>query len=447
MKTTFFSHSRIIILSIALISIFACTKKPESIGLDLVDANKPVTGKDTIFDVTAYSVLDTAIGSAQTSLNMLGSMTTQSFGMTTASFYTQLRLSDTYPPFGPNPVADSAVLTLVLSGFYGNVNTQQAVRIYKVNEDILRDSSYLSNTILGIDGTELANYSFVPDTNQIQIVDTTGGANDTSYMAAVVRIPLNSIFTNEIFGLDDSTFASSDEFVSVFKGLYIKPDNITSYGEGAILYFNLLDSRSNLTLYYKNDTAETKSFKFIFNTNNARLGQYKHDYSKSTDQNFKSQLGINSVPDTTLGAQQIYIQGLGGIKTLVHLKGFDTWMEGGHKIINQAKLYLTSKDYNEGFEPPAKLLMFTYNKDGDLATFSDQQQTENYFGGVYDSDTKSYWFRVTMFAQGLYNGDPDYGLVVYPNAKAIRADEVVFYGSDPSIPGHIRVEVIYTDVE
>ncbi|MBC8487351.1 MAG: DUF4270 family protein, partial [Bacteroidetes bacterium] len=120
----------------------SCNKKPETIGLDLVDYNKLYVGYDTIIAITAYSSFEDSVITDETSQNLLGSQYTNVFGLTNTSFYTQLRLSDIQPDFGENPQADSVVFTMVYSGYYGNINTEQTVKIFEINENLYSDSAY-----------------------------------------------------------------------------------------------------------------------------------------------------------------------------------------------------------------------------------------------------------------------------------------------------------------
>ena len=68
---------------------------------------------DTTFEVYAVSEKEEPIITDETSLNLLGSQWSEVSGLTHASFYTHLRLSEVDPDFGTNPVVDSVFFTLV----------------------------------------------------------------------------------------------------------------------------------------------------------------------------------------------------------------------------------------------------------------------------------------------------------------------------------------------
>ncbi len=296
-------HRFVIALSLALLIFTACKKQPEYIGLNLV-VHDTLPVLDTVFSLQAYSVIEDSVVTDETSTNLLGSMLTHNFGLTVASIYTHLRLSTLSPKFGEAPQFDSAFLVMVYSGYYGNITTPQTIRIFEVDTNFYVDSSYYSNRIFSRKDTELANFTFVPNpVDSVQI-------NDSTRVTAQIMIPLNAEFANKILLADSADLVSNDKFLDYFKGIYITVDSMNSEGEGAILYFNLLNARSKVTIYYN----DTLSYNLIFNNNSARVGNFYHNYSRSMNSNFKDQVLQG---DTTVGTQNLYLQGLAGIKTLI----------------------------------------------------------------------------------------------------------------------------------
>jgi hypothetical protein len=434
----------VLFISVIIFSVIACSKKPESIiGLDLLDNGKPFVGFDTTLSVVAYSQVEDSVISDELTYNQLGSMFTPAFGLTNASLFMHLRLASLNPDFGASPVADSIVFSMVYEGAYGNLNSQQNLKIYPVTEDFYLDSTYWSNASFTYDDSKLfASYDFIPDLSDQIVIDTSGDVNDTSYLKAALRIPFDNTFAETIFTLDPESFASNDAFRNGFKGIYIRPENAFTSGEGAILSFNLLDIRSDLTIYYKPapDSAQ-RIFRFIINSNNARVARYEHDYSLSTDQNFINQV-VNG--DTSLGSERLYLQGLGGVQTVIKLPGLNDLAGSGNIIINEARLVMQTMASSGDFGPTEKLVMFKWNEDKLTQFLPDQLQGDAYFGGSLQKSSGSYWFRISLHSQNMINGETDYGLVIYPTGKSIRPNETVLYGSNPSQGGHLRLEVIYT---
>ncbi len=426
------------LFSIFLTILFSCNKRPESIGLDLVNSNRLGVGYDTLLTVSGYSSIDDSVVTNETSLNLVGSMYSDVFGLTNASFYAHLRLNAISPSFGSSPHGDSAFLTLVYSGKYGNTNTPLNVKVYEVTEDFYNNDTtkYFSNTNLSY-STLFADYTFVPNLSDSVVIDTVKYAPE-------LKIPLNSDFMNKIlqaYTIDSNYLASNDYFLQYLKGIYVKTESVMAPGEGSILYFNLLNLRSKVTLYYNDSSA----FDLVFNNSSARIGKFEHDYSLSNDQTFKNQV-LNK--DTLLGKEKLYLQALAGVKTTLKFPELESWINSDNKfVINEVKLILPAYGTTEDLPAPGKLILFELNSDGNLVIGPDQQEGDNYFGGSYDESTQSYQFRISFYIQQLLNGAPDYGLAFYVSAKTINGSELKLFGTDQSLPQRVKLQIIYTKID
>jgi hypothetical protein len=424
---------------------FACADKPETVGLDLLDQNKPFVGSDTVFELSAHSVTDDSVLTDETSVNLLGSIYTETFGRSNSSIYTQIRISSLNPDWGENPVADSVVFSLVYDGYYGNLLTEQTVRAYQILEDLYRDSTYWSNVSFDTETVELAAHTFLPDLTEVPDIDTGGGTPDTTFLRAALRIPMDLSFAEYMFNLDPSQTSSSEAFLEAFKGIYLRNDDVNAPGDGAILYFDLLDDRSNVTMYYHNDTEDSLSFRFFINLNNARVGRFEHEYELSTDPNFLAQI-IDG--DTTAGTENLYLHGMGGVKTEIRFPGLTEWSEETNRIINEARLIIDlDEDYDEDFEPSTSLILFQNTAEGSFDFLDDQFQGEVYFNGKYDDASNGYFFRISLHMQSLLAGLPDRGLALFSNAKSVKATELKLNGTNPQNPNRLRLQITYTDIE
>ena len=430
------------LLTLTFFAIIACNKKPENIGLDLVDDNQAVLGFDTTLSVYAYSELEDSVASAGTSINLLGSMQTETFGGLQASFYAHMRLSEVYPDFGDEPVADSMVLTMVYSGYYGNINTMQTFTVHRIIEDtLLRDSAYTSNVFINYEAEEIGSLTFTPNPTDTVFLDTIA-------TAAELRIPMDLELAQELLDADSTNYESSAIFLEFFRGLYVKPAPVAGIGEGAILYFDLLNERSSVTLYYQNNSEDSLSYEFVINESSARVGKYEHDYSLTNDPAFIDDV-LSPNPDTaTIGKDKLFLQGLGGVKTIVKFPQLQSWADSVALVINEAKLVITSTSYQDEYAPPDNLILFKLNENGGIAFTEDQSEfTDDYYGGNFNSSSNSYTFRISLYMQNLLLGGPDYGLVLFPGGKSVRANGLTFYGTDQSNPNHLKLKLIYTLAE
>lgn len=422
-----------------LVLVFACDKKPQTIGVDLVDGTRNVVGLDTTISIIAWSSIDDSVVTDETSVNLLGSQYTYSYGLTNASFYTHLRLSTSQPDFGENPVGDSAFLTLVYTGSYGNLSTQQTAKVYRINDTvgIYKDSTYYSNSHFSIDDTELASYPFYPNPTDSVLIDTIKYAPE-------LRIPLNDEFMNSILNPDDpDALLSNDDFLEYYKGIYVSTPSVSVPGHGAILNFDLLASRSNVIIYYHNDTVDSLSYRLEVNLNNARVGKFDHDYSLSTDIDFKNQI-LNG--DTSLGASKLYLQGLAGLKTTLRFPGLADFVNQENIGINEAKLIIPAMEPSDEFDYPEGLILFRYDADGVAGFTEDQLEGDTYFGGDFNSGSNEYQFRISFYIQELLGGSTDYGLVLFPNSKSVKPNAVSLYGTANNLPENMYLRIIYTNI-
>lgn len=438
---TFHLFSIAILLGLASLIFFfsSCTKTPESIGLELVNDNQNFVGIDTTFEITAFSSVEDSVRTDETTINLLGSRFTDVFGLTNTSIYTQIRLSSVQPEFGENPVPDSTILTFVYSGSYGNIETELSLKVNELLEKFYKDSIYYADTDFEFSPNEMGSLTFIPTPNDTLVIDSVD-------YPAELRIPLNNDLADMVFDpANADSLGSSDSFVNLFKGMYVSVEDVGIPGDGSILAFDLLKERSNVIVYYHNDEEDSLSYTFNINLFCGRVGRFQHDYSLSTDPDFIAQI-VNG--DTTKGTEKLYFQGMSGVQTEIWFSGLADWVDQGNIAINQAKLILPvfSDAVSENEVIPERLVLFKYKEDGSKAFTTDQIEGDQYFGGTYSEGFNDYSFRLSRYTQSILNGEPDYGIVLHPSGKNVRAEEVVIYGTNPSAPqtAKVKLEIIYT---
>ena len=437
-----FSIAILLGLASLIFSLSSCTKTPESIGLELVNDNQNYVGIDTVFEITAYSSVEDSVRTDETTINLFGSRISDIFGLSNASIYTQIRLSQVQPEFGENPVPDSTILTFVYSGSYGNIETELNLKVNELTESFYKDSIYYADTDFEYSPNEMGSLSFIPTPNDTLVIDSVNYPSE-------LRIPLNNDLADKVFDpANADSLGSSDSFVNLFKGMYVSVEDVGIPGDGSILTFDLLKERSNVTIYYHNDEEDSLSYTFNINLFCGRVGRFQHDYSLSTDPDFIAQI-VNG--DTTKGTEKLYFQGMAGVQTEMWFPGLDEWAEQGNIAINQAKIILPV--YSDGISEndliPERLVLFKYKEDGSKAFTADQIEGDQYFGGTYSEGFNDYSFRLSRYTQSILNGEHDYGIVLHPSGKNVRAEEVVIYGTNPSAPqtGKMKLEIIYTVIK
>jgi len=419
-----------------------CKDDNNELGLDLQPpGDKLGVHSDDTSTVIAYSKLVDSVKTDETSQSLLGSMVDPVFGRSTASFYTQFRLSTTAHDFGTTPFPDSLVLALDYNGFYGDSNAAITVKVYELAEKILVDTVYYSNQTLETKTLLLGEKTFVPDYSSKVVI-----GEDT--LAPHLRIRLSDITQNlaiRLLTAPPDSMDNNTSFLNYFYGLYVTAEHATSGGQ--IMYLDLLSTLSEMQLYYHNASEDSLQFDYLINSNCGRFGSFTHDYSLG-DPNFRAQVFEN---DTALGNELCYIQALAGVKTFVRFPNIKNYYANGPVAVNEARFFLSCNEDKPSYEGATQLVMVKRTADSSYTILDDQLDGAGFFGGYYDDSLNGYWFRITSTIQELMRTeDPDYGYEIYLSGGAVNAERVLLDGTLPSSPvpieDRMKLVVTYTKI-
>lgn len=419
-----------------IILVASCKEDNNNLGLDI----QPPSDKLNVFSVdtsaiTSYSSIVDSVKTDETSLSLLGSMVDPVFGLSTASFYTQLRLSKVAHDFGSTPYPDSLILTLDYDGYYGDTLAPMTVRVYEMSEQIFVDSMYYSHESVGTETEMLVEKTLVPDfTNNIIIGEDT--------LDPHLRLNLGQFsfsLAEKLLTAPSDSMDNNASFINYFYGLYVTVEPVTA--GGSIIYFDLLSDLSQMTLYYHNGEDDSLSFSYVINSNCARFGHFDHDYTLGSAE-FKAQVLDG---DTTLGKNVCYIQALGGVKTFIRFPNLKNYYANGKIAINEARFFLKAYEESPALEMAEALIMVRRNSDGSYDILNDQLNGDSYFGGYYDDATGGYWFRITQTVQDVLQSDStDYGYEIYLSGGSINARRVLLSGSTPEADSLDRMRLVIT---
>ena len=415
-------------LLLLAVVVFSCSKEANKLGTSVVPANSRLQfGYDTAVTINAYSMIDDSVRTDETSLNVLGSYWDPVFGITTASIYGQLRLPSTGHSFGTNPVIDSAVLVLSFSGAYGDSSAMQTIKIHEVAEQMFYDSIYYSNKSLQIDPIPLASKTFLASPYDSVLVDTVK-------VSPRMKIRLDQsapAFIQKLLTASTTVMASNDEFIKYIYGLYLTAESPAGPNQGLLMYLNLESTISGLTLYYKNDETDSLSFDYVINSSSARYNNYNHFSYAQADPGFIQQVVQK---DTILGKNTLYLQAMGGVKTVLKFPDLSNLTQNGKIAINEARLVIYDGEHNSTYKAPGSLILIRQKSDGDIAFLPDQYIGDTYFGGTYDSTLYNYNFRITRYIQSLVAGTElsSTRLFLLAPSAAVRGHRLVINGTAPS---------------
>jgi hypothetical protein len=455
MKTQLLSLKSFTLLFLlgSLIFLSSCEEEPDLIGLAKLQNEKlGVVFSDTS-SIIAYSVYDDSLRTDNYSACLLGTFNDPVFGTTSASIFTQLRLSNLSPSFGTSPTLDSLVLYLPYSGSYqAETMGDLQVKVYEVDQKMYIDSVYYSDRLLSYKPNLLADLTFTPKPKDSVTI------NGVKY-PPMLQIKLNSTLGNALLASNSTNLLNNDNFTDFFRGLFIKamPLSTTQENKGSILYFNLLSSYANMSLYYKknsNDTISNK-FNFVINDKCAKYTNFNHyDYIGSggtlaAKDTLKKQIGaVGYVKDTTLGQKKLYLQSMGGVKVNFKFTYLRDLIKNQKIVINEAVLVIKNDDIDDKNTPPSLLTVLKKLASGKTEFLPDIYEGAAFFGGSYNSTTKEYRMRITRYFQDMLNTTtPDYGLVMLIDSRRTTANRFVFKGTDRSLAGNMKLELKYTIIK
>lgn len=423
---------------VAIIFLSACTKN-DFIGdniLEMPGDRLGVEYADTM-DITAYSVLDDSVRTDETSVNLLGSVYDSEFGTTTAGFYTQVRLSSNNLTFGTNASCDSVVLSLRYNGLYGDSFATHTITVYELDADLYKDSAYYSKSTLNYLPTALC-------TKTMRFTPSDSVSLNNQKVAPHMRLKLDNSFGAKIIAKSGMTELSNNEnFLKFLKGFYISSSKSSS--NGSMAYIELVNTISNLTLYYHNSTDTALKTVFYINDLCGRFTHYNHYNYAEASNSFKNQVLIK---DTLLGNQKLYIQSMGGVSTYLKLNGLNNLQKNGNIALQKAELILrVDPNTNSASTPVITTLgLAKVNSNGGNSFLVDYQEASSYFGGYFNASDNSYRFTITRHIQNLLqNQEVDYGLRILASGAAVKANRTILNGPE-ALPVQMKIKLIYTKV-
>ena len=385
MKRIKFALKNVAILALLITSFIACDKDFATIGSDIVGQNNFDT--DHIkYDVIAYNRKLNPVQTNGLPINLLGVYKDPLYGLTTASFVSQLNSSAIDPEFGTNATVDSVVLTVPyfskaieltsdgetlyeLDSVYGDDPIKLSIfennyflRNFDPNSEFDAPQKYFSNKSTGsssinpslLEGQLLTTVgdfyypdlnSFKPNKKQIVLKD---GDEITDRLAPSLRIKLGNQFWQEkILDMEGSPVLSNqNNFLNYFRGLYFKVEDINGTGNMALLNFG--SNSANVTIYYSHETTvegvtETSQSTFVLTFTGNRVNFFDNNF------NFNIQDG-----NTTTGDEKLYLKGGEGSMAVINLFNGDA--DGNSTEFNTFKNQYVETDSDGHFVKAKRLV-------------------------------------------------------------------------------------------
>lgn len=388
---------------------------------------------------------------------LMGQYWDPTFGVSTASLYTQLRLPSNAPTFGVNPICDSVVLTMVYNPtYYGKKGRAiQTVNVYPLSQVLSASSDYYSNNELSYIPNDLAQgHRFMP----------APGISDSVVVWGVklkpqLRIPLQNNFGTAILNSQGtSVLATNTAFQNYFKGFYITTENTDFFGNGEIQMGNIMsyklgDALSKVTIFYHNNTADSLKYDLPLSSV-PRFSKFTHNYSSAAaDPDLASQIGSTPAAQSP----KVYVQAMAGTKVKIDFPYIEHWKDAGPIAINKAELVIKVDQEStyllDTFAAPAKFLLFAIKSDGTMYGMPDDVpanggiELNQTFDGTYNSTTKEYHFNIARYIQQVITGTRENnGLYLRASNGAVNAARVVIGGGNAPAATKMKLNLTYTKI-
>jgi hypothetical protein len=401
------------VVFLLLLSFSACKKKDSTVGLDVTGGS--ALGLNTVdtFDIRTYVEVIDSVSSNLKSVDMLGSYQDPKFGTVDYSLVSQILLSSNAPNFGDvmNISVDSVVLAMKFSTLnsvskYGELDPQ-TFEVYELDQDIYYDSAYYTFSSVTVKPTnlvELGSEVITPDPFNDAVV-----GDDT--LSPQLRIRLDTNLGWQLINAQATgDLIDNETFKAFFKGLQVKVNNgMQSNNEGSVLYLDLIDLTSKLTIYYKEDTI-AKSFDFTIDAdNNCRFNQANFDNSGTY---------VEQVINDTVSGQYEFFYQANNIWSAIEFPDLLSIQDNQGLIVNKAELIIPAQFYptDELFVPENMFVLFkdSLGKDFLIPDYTNPD------GAYYEADG-AYHFLITRYVQRVMTGE-------YPN-NGLRLSNQYFFST------------------
>lgn len=449
-STDSFSLISLIIGVLIILVGFACTPNENELGRDILPPGDNIfVFYDTLDAITSYPTEGKPFKTSESILSpqsdrlfILGNVMDTLSGFTHADIVTQFNTTSGFT-YGPNMVVDSCVLSLYFTSTDAYDVTSSTVKIYELTERIYMDSVYYTDYDI------TGKYNPVPLAEKVILTADSAlidfKIDDQEFINKFINPPSDTLFENDSL------------FKDYFNGFYITTETFTS--GGMISKVHLAKSTSRLSLKYANDSTAVDTIpgynykwsNFLINEyTTQKLNLISHDYSGTS---FESMIGN---PDAH--SQVLFVQGMNGVNTTLHLNDIEKWRDSGIIAINNAYLeFEVIPDSISGInieDVPNRLILLT-----DMGDYVDRMydfvvDADKFDGylrpvskGVFYDTTYVYRFNIGLHYQSLINGDVEnYDLVLQPFDWK-NFNFVKLWSNYYAKKGSLRLKIIYTKIE
>ena len=207
------------IATLAVAVLFtACKKEWNELGSQLVVSDDLELFSFDDQEIKISVVKEDSLRSLNSSTSYIGYLNDPYFGNTTASLYTEFRISSTDVDFGLSAQADSIVLSLDIAGYYGDTLSPLTINVREMLETIETTTTDSLDVETSVNIYSTDDFDVDP-----QLLNNPQQALQ-SIANSELNITLSNTFAQHFLDADSANYADNEAFQSFFNGLYITAD-------------------------------------------------------------------------------------------------------------------------------------------------------------------------------------------------------------------------------
>lgn len=438
--------SRTILSFVFLFSLFSCDG-PTEIGLELQESFSQIgTHFRDDFQIDAATVLlKDSIVSFGSRPVLAGRVNDGDFGMVSAITYAEVSLPSNNLKFDPNTGADSLVLSLGYSYYFGDTTAVTSLAVYELREPFDERTTYFTTSALPTKPEPLGTVAFRPRPTGTR---PAGSTSTTARSTPTVKIKLRTELANRILAQSEQpALASQQNFVTeLLKGIAVGPSPTSE--DGAVLGFNLQSDSTYLALHYTSGTTK-KKVRFPFLDIQPRFNQITVD---RTGTPLADLVNSGDLVPSAQTSNVTYLQSGTGLRTKITFKDLGSLKLLGNVAINRAELVVpVQKDLFDKSAVTPSVFLYETNKSNRILTYADgitPRRVQNQAGAPvpleYRENNKEYVADISAYVQSLvYSANPNRSLLIASAANSNLINRAVLKASAND---RIRLRVYYSVV-
>lgn len=378
----------------------SCTKQNGNIILPGQSSNEGIDLHITdTLSFKCRTISEDSLAGNGLSYALIGQLNDYPFGKSTANFYSNICLIESFENFPNGDEPDSAVLFIpCVEGLntYGNPMASHHLKISQLTSAINSANAYYQKDEFTSDPTTTTHY-YGKIINKY--FDSIQYRKTKLAPYNGLKVKLSTETARKLMHMPKEAYTTNEKLSNYFKGISIEPvDQDFETGNGSFGVFDINNYistayRAKIILYFHDTNALI--FGFTGNGTTAITGKTGPYHQEIQQQLHES--------DNT-HFQYTYVQALSGVKTKISFPYLFNLAPKNNIAIQDAEIEFFVANNNLNFFPPPRLGLYQpFSKTSNRNYYIPDVLSSNASDGYYNSTTNSYKFKITRYLQKILN--------------------------------------------